>query len=311
MPEQQEKQVRSSTFNWWWVIIPLMFFFTIFGLIFFNKTTEKCGLGQYKEGFCVFAVTETLKCDGQQEENICKIDAKGELENPKLWYWFFALIGLIIVIYLSFRYIKKPVIELESSEYKKYNPEEVKKSIEKYFVKSFNLPYQLTTKKEKLKFWKQKEDLNYNREDFDWYEHHQPFIKGNGEWFFQAQLHITSSIHTGIYTVLVSLARDLNEIEEGLFRWSKTLFEHYKLDEIQKPYYQPRTERQRVYERLISLGREDLLTQLAEREAEALVQKIPSEKPQQITQVQPLQQVPIQQPFYRQPYRRSLYGRYR
>ena len=80
---------------------------------------------------------------------------------------------------------------------------------------------------------------------------------------------------------------------------------------MHKPFYQPRTERQKIYERLINLGREDLLTQLAEKEAESLITKIPSDRiPQQSPQF-PAQQPQIpQQQYYRrpyQPYRRRYY----
>lgn len=319
MPQQpiQDEQPKEKKNYWKWILITLGILALFIIPISYNKATEKCAIGKYEDGFCKSQVNETLIKEGLQTcdgitNSTCIIDAKGNLENPKLIYTIFILFGVITIIILIFKYIRKPTIELDSPEYKKYNPNIAKKAIERYFVEEFKIPHQ-TFQKFNLLFWKKSEDENitYPEGTFEWYDHHQPFIKSNGEWFFQAQLQINSKINSGIYTVLVSLARDLNEIHEGLFRWGRSLFEYYKLDEMHKPFYQPRTERQKIYERLINLGREDLLTQLAEKEAESLITKIPSDRiPQQSPQF-PAQQPQIpQQQYYRrpyQPYRRRYY----
>ena len=293
MPEEQPQQKQT---NYWKYILIIGGVLTLLiAPIAYNKVTEKCALGKYEGGFCKFEIQENQVCDGTLDKNICVIDAKGDLENPKVIWTIFGLIGSGILIFLAYKYIRKPIIELEEQEYKKYNPKQARKEIEKYFVEEFDIPHQ-KTKKFSLQFWKEsKEEITYPKETFEWYDHHQPFIKGNGEWFFQGQLQINNTIYAGVYTVLVSLARDIKDINEGLFRYSNTLFEYYKLDEAQKPYYQPRTQTQKIYERLIQLGREDLLTQFAEKEAEAIIGKVPTERVQPAIQQIP-QQVPIQQP---------------
>lgn len=315
MPEDQPQQQKQTNY-WKYILIIGGVLTLLIAPIAYNKTTEKCALGKYEEGFCKFEITEQQTCDGVIDKNVCIIDAKGDLENSKIIYIIFGLIGTGALIFLIYTFIKKPIIELEEAEYKKHNPKQVKKEIEKYFVEEFNIPYQ----KEKIfsiQFWKKpKEEIIYPKETFEWYDQHQPFIKNNGEWFFQGQLQINNTIYSGIYTILVSLARTAEEINDGLFRYANTFFEYYKLEESQKPFYQPRTQTQKIYERLIQLGREDLLTQFAEKEAESLAGKVPTDRVQSQFQQQIPQQFPIQQPVYQpyqrryQPYRGYGYRRY-
>ena len=301
MPEDQPQQQKQQINYWKYILIIGGVLTLLITPIAYNKATEKCALGKYEGGFCKFEIQENQVCDGVIDKTICVIDAKGDLENPKVLYTIFGLIGSGILIFLIFKYIRKPIIELEEPEYKKYNPKQAKKEIEKYFVEEFNIPHQ-KYKKINLLFWKDsKEEIIYPEGIFEWYKHHQPFIKGNGEWFFQGQVEINNSNHNGVYTVLVSLARTFKEINEGLFRYGNTFFEYYKLDETHKPFYQGKTQRQKIYERLIQLGREDLLSQFAEKEAESLVTKAPVERSQPTIQQIP-QQIPMRQPTYQRRY---------
>ena len=226
MPEDQPQQQKQQINYWKYILITIAGLIIIITPIAYNKATEKCAIGKYESGFCKFKINENQICDGILDKNVCVIDAKGDLENTKVLYTIFGLIGSSILIFLIYKYIRKPLIELEEQEYKKHNPKQVKKEVEKYFVEEFSIPHQ-KEKKFSLQFWKNaKEEVTYPKETFEWYDQHQSFIKNNGEWFFQGQLQINNTIYSGVYTILVSLARTAEEINEGLFRYANTFFEH-------------------------------------------------------------------------------------
>ena len=308
MVEQEQQQKVPKTKYWKYVLIIVGILTFLITPIAYNKATEKCAIGEYENGFCKFEIKENQVCEGTVDKNICVIDAKGDLEDNKILLWLIGILIAFALIYFIFHYIKKPTIELEEREYKKFNPKQVKKEVEKYFLDEFDIPHQKNTKFN-LKFWqKPEEEFVYQKGIFEWYDTHLPFIKSNGEWFFQGQVEINGSKKDGIYTILVSMAREAKEINEGLLRWSNQLFEYYKLDETQRPFYQPRTQSQKIYERLIQLGREDLLTQFAQKEAESLVEKTPTERMTQPQQIIQPQQFPQQQPYY--PYQKRGYQQY-
>lgn len=296
MPEEEKSKKKKPYLKW--IIISSVLVLGIISFFVSNIVTEKCSIGELREGSCVFFVQENQICEGTLEGTLCSVDAKGWIERIPTTFWFIivGVLGAVITAILLIIYYRRPVVEIEEKEYKNYDPKEAKKYIEKYLLDEFDVPYT------EVRDWKGNIiKLNYEKRTFNWYKKQQPFIKSNKEWFFQGQLEVNNTIYAGVYTVLCSLARPIDkystELSNGFFFYENDSFDYVTLNENNKPIYQLRDARERLYQRLVDAGREELALQLQEQE----VERVSRTTPQPTTPEQQIQQ-PI--PQYTQPYRR-------
>jgi|TARA_R100000049_G_C1949952_1_gene97055 hypothetical protein len=196
------------------------------------------------------------------------------------------IIGLLVFIgVITYRIYSKKTSE-EVREIKVTTSDEIEVSITKYFARKSNVPFSeddkghILIKKDFIKFYKKS----------------QPFLKSDKEWRIIKQFEITEGELTGIYTSILPLGRDPKKwIETGDFFWENTLVDRMRINEIKYPIYQPRTQKEKIYEQIEKSGRVDLLEELRESEIQQHIRNPTQPQQPQQPQLTPEQQLTQQQ----------------
>lgn len=281
MVEQKEKRTITPT-----KVIITLIIAVLLGFVL-NKITEKCEVGNLENGQCV------------TEEGI--VNAVGWFEGSKFWTRVAWVLGVLTFMYVIYIYSNRKTATVEKLQLRKHTPNKAKKAMEKHFLNILKIPHENT-----------KQGMKCEEGTFQWYKKGNPFTKPNREVFWEGQAQINNTPHQGIYSVRVSLNEELKDIEEGQFGWEKTLLEHFDMDELAKPIFQPLTPQERIAERLIQQGNVEALAEAQARAAEADIERFAktTDDVKQTQVIVPQQQQPIQYaPKYVRPRRRTTYRR--